>query len=572
MFRRNQKHLQMPMFSTVNSLPDAQRKCLDESWAGVFYREFFCRLDEEPFKALYCDEPSRPNVPVNRLVGFEVLKAGFGWSDEEMYEAYLFNVQVRYALGLYDLGEDSFDLRTIYYFRERLSEHMQKTGENLIEKAFEQVTDAQIAAFRLKTGRLRMDSTFVSSNIRQMTRLHLLVEMLQRVHRMLAASDRQRYAAEFAPYIQGTAGQFMYHLRGQEIAPHIEQVGVLMARLVAELCATHGAETTYLLLDRVFHEHFVVEQSRVRVKAGSDLNAKTLQSPDDPEATYRKKGTERHYGYVSNVTETCDPKNQLQLIVAVHTEKNVTDDSALLVADLPSLKERTDVHELTTDGGYMSDASRRAMAAHHVRHVLTSLRGAQPGAVSLGTFAITQEADGRPATITCPLQQTAPLMSTHPNRYRADFDLQACAECPQAQRCAARVLQRRPVRALYLRQRDIESALQQRAFLLQDTHNAPNLRVAIEGTISALKRPFAEGQLPVRGLCRVAPMMVAAAAMANVRRIQRHLRAHVAEQAQQAGANDASVTPSSLVSLFAHALGQLLARFFTPRRPLCRQY
>jgi alpha-beta hydrolase superfamily lysophospholipase len=67
-------------------------------------------------------------------------------------------------------------------------------------------------------------------------------------------------------------------------------------------------------------------------------------------------------------------------------------------------------------------------------------------------------------------------------------------------------------------------------------------------------------------------MMVAAAAMANIRRIQRHLRAHVAEQAQQAGANDASVTPSSLVSLFAHALGQLLARFFTPRRPLCRQY
>lgn len=56
-------------------------------------------MDEEPFSVLYADLPSRPNVPVNVLVGLEYLKAGFGWSDEEMYEAFLYNLQVRYALG-----------------------------------------------------------------------------------------------------------------------------------------------------------------------------------------------------------------------------------------------------------------------------------------------------------------------------------------------------------------------------------------------------------------------------------------------------------------------------------------
>jgi len=571
MFRKNETHLQMPMFSTVNALPDAQRELLDESWAGVFYREFFCRLDEKPFEVLYSDEPSRPNVPVNRLVGFEVLKAGFGWSDEEMYEAYLFNVQVRYALGLYDLGEDNFDLRTLYYFRQRLSEHMQKTGENLIEKAFEQVTDEQIAAFRLRTGRLRMDTTFVSSNIRQMTRLHLLVEMLQRVHRMLWESDRQRYTTEFAPYIQGTAGQFMYHLKGQDVAPHIEQVGLLMARLVAELGATYGDDPTYTLLDRVFHEHFVLEQSRVRVKTGRELNAKTLQSPDDPEATYRNKGGERHYGYVSNITETCDPDNKMQLIVAVQTEKNVTDDSTLLVAALPSLKERTGVHELTTDGGYVADATRRATAKHGVQHVLTGLRGAQPGTVPLGTFAIGQGADGVPATITCPFQQVAPLASKHPQRYVAHFDGLRCAACPQAQRCPARPLKRAPVRALYLRLRDIESAQQQREFMMRDKTATPNLRVAIEGTISALKRPFTEGQLPVRGLHRVAPMMIAGAAMGNIRRIHRHLLAQAAEAAQKATSSDASVASVSFVFSFVHRLRRLLAAFAPPQRSLCTQ-
>jgi len=78
MFRKNQKNQQLEMFSTVRSLRDDQRKLLGGSWAGIFYRELFCHLDESPFAVLYSDEASRPNVPVNVLVGLDVLKAGFG--------------------------------------------------------------------------------------------------------------------------------------------------------------------------------------------------------------------------------------------------------------------------------------------------------------------------------------------------------------------------------------------------------------------------------------------------------------------------------------------------------------
>jgi hypothetical protein len=99
MFRKNRQQKQPVMICSVNELPEDQRAYLDTSWSGVFYREFFCRLDEEPFAVLYADMPSRPNVPVNVLAGLEYLKAGFGWSDEEMYEAFLYNLQVRDALG-----------------------------------------------------------------------------------------------------------------------------------------------------------------------------------------------------------------------------------------------------------------------------------------------------------------------------------------------------------------------------------------------------------------------------------------------------------------------------------------
>ena len=97
---------------------------------------------------LYSDEPSRPNIPVNVQSGLEMLKAGFGWPDGELYDAFCYNVQVRYALGYRDLSEGHFELRTLYNFRQRLANHMQETGENLVEKAFEQITDEQIDALR----------------------------------------------------------------------------------------------------------------------------------------------------------------------------------------------------------------------------------------------------------------------------------------------------------------------------------------------------------------------------------------------------------------------------------------
>jgi len=62
---------------------------------------------------------------------------------------------------------------------------MQTKGVNLLDQAFEQVTDEQIATFHLKSGQQRMGSVLLGSNIRQMGRLQLLVEVMQRVQRML---------------------------------------------------------------------------------------------------------------------------------------------------------------------------------------------------------------------------------------------------------------------------------------------------------------------------------------------------------------------------------------------------
>lgn len=525
MFRRNQRHLQPALMSDLDHLTEKQRQRLDDSWAGTFRREVFARLDESPFAAMYSDTASRPNIPVNVLVGLETLKAGKGWSDEDMHDAFSFDVQVRYALGYENLGEGEFDLRTVYNFRQRLSEHMQARGENLIDRAFTQVTDEQLAAFQLKTGQLRMDSSQIASNIRQLCRLQLLVEVLQRVHRLLTPADQARYADAFAPYLKGHASQYVYRIKGEQTAPHLQRIGELMHRLVEELRTTYADASLYQVLERVFHEQFRLGEGGVAILPGTEISARSLRSPDDPEATYRKKGNQSYQGYVANVTETCAPENPLQLIVQVQTAPNTTEDADLLIAAVPDLKARTGVETLYNDAAFCSPAADEVLRAHHIAQVPTDLRGKSPNPERFGLadFAIQCDADAIPAQITCPQQQSVPVNSGRKaHRYVARFDPAVCQVCAWLARCPIRALASEPLHALRFSQAQLDVA-QRRQRSVAYRHMDKNLRAAVEATIGALKRPFAEDQLPVRGRFRVGMMMIGSALMVNVRRIQRYL-------------------------------------------------
>jgi len=56
---------------------------LEGSWASAFNREFFYRL-EDLYAVLYSDKASQPIIPVNVLVGFEILKSGVGYGEKKV--------------------------------------------------------------------------------------------------------------------------------------------------------------------------------------------------------------------------------------------------------------------------------------------------------------------------------------------------------------------------------------------------------------------------------------------------------------------------------------------------------
>jgi hypothetical protein len=527
MFRKNKRHFQLPLTSNVDELPPKLRKRLDTSWSGVFYREFFSRLDETPFAILYADCPSRPNIPVNVLVGLEYLKAGNGWTDEEMFDEFGYNSQVRYALGFRQLGDGDFEPRTLYYFRERLSRYMQETGINLLDQAFEQVTDKQIAAYHLKTGKQRMDSTQIASNIRSMSRLQLLVEVLQRVHRMLTEEDQGRYTEVFAPYIQGHAGQYVYHIKGQDTNEHLQKIGEVMQRLLAELQPSYAQEPVYQMFERVFGEHYLVEEKVLKTKLDKELSASSLQSPDDLEATYREKNKKHYKGYVANLTETCDPANDLQLVTKVQVAANSVDDAKLMEEALPNLKERTELKTLYTDGGYGSPSADQTMQDNRVEQIQTAIRGRAPSTekLNLSDFKIKQTETGKPTQTTCPQGQT---VAVHPSSQKkgfvAHFEAEVCQACPFLQKCPAQRGKRDARFHLRFSQQQVNMSQRRRR---SQTHlqEGRNLRAAVEATVRQVKHPFPASKLPVRGRFRVTCMVIGSAMTTNVRRIQRYLEA-----------------------------------------------
>jgi hypothetical protein len=526
MFKANQDHLQSEMFSTVSELPEKQRLMLENSWAGTFYREVFCRIAEDAFSVLYSETGSRPNVPINVLVGLEILKSGKGWSDEELYEHFLFDIQVRYALGYRNLGDGSFAIRTLYYFRDRLSSHYLERGEDLLASAFREITDAQITSLSIATGIQRMDSTQIASNIVNSSRLRLLVEGIQRTHRMLSEADKSRLAAFYDPYLKGSSDQYGYKVKGAEAnSTHLDRVGKTMFSLLEELAGSYAQENAYQVLARLFSEHFKVVEKELKLKEKEEISSGSLQSVDDLEASYRHKAGKSYQGYVANISETCDPENDIQLVTAVQVEPNNVDDDKMLAEILPELKERTKVEKIYLDGGYGGEASDPVLENLSVEAVQTAIRGAKgnPEKLHLSEFEIAQDEEGKPTKITCPHGQSVSVSRARTTGWQGRFPAEVCVSCPfqKEGRCRAKPQKRDRNYLLSFTTKELRAAKRRRNYTLYKKEKG-NARAAVEATMRSAKLPFPAGKLPVRGRFRITSMMIASVLHLNMRRIWRY--------------------------------------------------
>lgn len=483
----------------------------------------------------------------------EIIKSresGFDYTDEELFEQFHFNLLTAYALGLDGLGELTLCIRTLYYNRKRLLEYEARTGCNLLEEEFKAITDDALKSREsghLGTETQRMDSSFVGSFIKQMSRLELLVKVLQNFYHDLLEAEQARWSSRLAEYVEEEAEHISFRLRRSEIERHLKMVGELLFELHEAYAEDEGISgiKSYHHVGRVLREQFDIRKGRgkpvIEVKPLKEISAASLQNPADEEATFRRKGEEGYQGYLLNVAETCSKDVPVRLLTDIAVYQNVISDEAVLVERLPEIKERTGVEEMITDAGFTGEVSERVCREEGVKLIPTEIKGRRVSeeGLSLRDFQFEGE-----EVVSCPAGQS-PMKQVHKpergvvlsdksdsrraeslskGRHIIRFSLEQCGGCPLVERCP--VQQRKRFYSLLFNDRQALLAQRRQQLGKEEYREKCRLRVAIEGTISQFKLRMRNGKLRVRGQGRVRNAIILMAIAINFERIWTFIQAN----------------------------------------------
>lgn len=132
---------QASLFNPIEKMPKYLVDILKKSWCHSFREYIFPYINEERFSVLYSDNhATRPNSPVNVIIGLLIIKEIFQQSDEELIGSLYFDIRYQYALNTEEYEKQPVSINTLTNFRNRVIEYEQKTGRDLIKEEIENLS------------------------------------------------------------------------------------------------------------------------------------------------------------------------------------------------------------------------------------------------------------------------------------------------------------------------------------------------------------------------------------------------------------------------------------------------
>jgi len=520
MFVRNEGYKQLDAFASQSKLTKKQTKLWDNSVEHKFFECVFTNINESLFSILYSDKKSRPNVPVNQMVGALILKHLKNWTYDELFTNLSFNMLTRHAIGINRMDIDVFSEASIYNFQTKIVDYFEASGIDLINTVFETLTASQIKHFDIKTNIQRGDSFLVGSNIVNYSRIRLVVEVLQRLKRVLTPQDKDKYCSLLEKYSKNTASHFSYKLSKDEVIKEIENIGFIYHQLVIELKEDYKDDKVFGIFYRVYNEYFRIEKGVIKVRAGEEITSSCLMSPDDEDATFRKKRNVKSKGFVAHVSETIHPDNKINLITDVVVEKNNVGDAEILENRLPvMIKNAPDLDEYFSDGGYGSPNVDKLTNKHNITQYQTAFTGRK----SPGQQQVETDEEGQ-VWATCGGGQR--ILAEKQKRWKAEFDWNVCETCPLNKVCKVKIIGgklKAKRRVYYFEDKEILSHARMRNMEKLPIKKR-TLRANVEATVKEMKRGMKNGKVRVRKLVRVSIHMILTAIGINLVRIAQKTR------------------------------------------------
>lgn len=489
---------QIALTDSTFNLTEREQKFLEKSWAKTFAEKVFPAIDENIFSVLYSDKDSRPNTPVNVIVGALILKEAMGDADDEIVEALMFDIRYQYALHTTSFEEQPLSDRTLSRFRARVLAYETENDVDLIHECIVKMAKEISEFMKISPNMQRMDSLMIAANIKNLSLLELFytcVSNLARVMEQRAASlpEEQHHYTEKDDF-----NRCIYHQRDLDAA---ERTTVIMhdAEKLIELCNKTGDfddTSEYQLLIRLLKEQTILDDDgnrRLRNKEEVENPSEVLLNPSDPEATFRYKAGGRHLGYVGNIIESVGENGSL--VTEYVYEKNTYADNQFMKDYLAVQPVYDNEALLVADGAYSGEINAQISSEHHIKLVTTNFTGRKPDDI-YADFKFTE--DGH-YLIQC-INGCIPEECTYDSgneRSVAYFKTETCSACPYKDRCKPRFLKTRVRKEVSWKA--VGRAKQLRYMKTEEFREYACFRNGVEAIPSLLRRRYHVDKIPTRG-------------------------------------------------------------------------
>jgi hypothetical protein len=490
---------QTRLFDPFDSVltPQARQRLL-ASWPGVFRHVLLELMPAATLAEHFDPVMGRPSKELYAMAGLIFLKECFHWTKDEALNAYCFHMDVHYALNLEPVAQD-MAIRTFERNIARFEE------DELAKTVMADVTVRLVELLELKIDTQRLDSTHIFSDMASFGRTRLMGVVIKRFLKQVKRSDPNDYEALAESlrqrYVPGVNQLFADVAKDTDSRRLLrQQVAEDMHSLIKYFAdhPKHSGKDTYKNLVRIFYEQCEVQEETVQVKAKTGGNV--MQNPSEPDATYDgHKGS----GYQVQLSETCHPENEVQLITCAIPQTAVEPDSDAVEPVLDALEQTSLLPEqLIADTLYCSDENVQRAEQRGVELVgpVSGSDKANEDAsyerLTIDDFDIDEQSE----EVKCCPSGHAPessVIDEQTEKTTTVMSESACGQCEFYKQCSVekrngqyRLEHTAKQRRLAARRREQDTEVFRERY---------KIRAGIEGTNSGLKRKTGLGQLRVRG-------------------------------------------------------------------------
>jgi hypothetical protein len=492
---------QLSLMDSTFNLTEREKRVLEKSWAKAFAEYVFPAIDETIFSELYSSKASRPNTPVNVIVGALILKEALGDTDDELVEALMFDVRYQYALHTTSFEEQPLSDRTLSRFRARVLAYETEHDVDLIHECTVKMAKELSEFMKITPNMQRMDSLMIAANIRNLSLLELFYTCVANLAKIMNQREKEIPEKQHHYIEKDDYNRCIYHKRDMDAA---ERTIAVMhdAEVLIQLCDNTGDfddTSEYQLLIRLLKERTIIDDDgsrRLLEKKEIKNTSEVLLNPSDPEATFRYKAGGKNLGYVGNVVESVGETGSL--ITDYSYEKNVYADNQFMKDYLHNQQTFEEEAFIVADGAYSGEENSRLAKDHNLKLVTTNFTGRKPDEI-YAEFKFTQ--DGQ-YLIEC-INKCAPeecIYDPSKDRSVAYFKIETCNSCPYKEKCLPRFLKTRVRKEVSWK--SVGRAKQLQYMKTEEFSQYARFRNGVEAIPSLLRRRYHVDKIPTHGKYR----------------------------------------------------------------------